>query len=537
MLVIPLLLVSDRPFAISLKPHVGSEGGALLFATGSQDVLDQPAELYVLPRGQTAATAIDFKSPSLSLLALDPVGRGVHFDWMGEDPIIYAHPAAGGRSDWFRLSSHGPVKLTGPMRSPPTHLEAVGRQTALALDDTGLWRLTPDGSASPVLVMKDLKAVEPIDSNLAGPEPIDAPSERAGTSVVADGAEGTLAYIDLRGEQRTMALSSHPDPLSRILQASRIAAAGQRSAVRVKRDAHGVDRVDLVRTGAPPVQLLTLNRQFDAVEWSSPIAIDHPSSTGDRLKDWLYLPPNAKPGASYPLVVLGYPTQRNSSPPHGGRPGADQVDDNPQLVAAAGFAVLVPSLPKTGEDFIDGMTQAVLEAVDRASKIPGVDGRRLGFWGHSAGGLLAFKLAAESGRFKAFVAAAGPSDIISFRGQVRPSSWLGRTWDGDERFPVGWSELGGGGLKSTPFTDLAHYLRASPVFSADKIKTPILIVQGDQDPVAYPQGEEMFSTLYRERKDALFMTFFGEAHTISSPPNLRLYYNTAFEFLRRELGG
>jgi dipeptidyl aminopeptidase/acylaminoacyl peptidase len=44
-------------------------------------------------------------------------------------------------------------------------------------------------------------------------------------------------------------------------------------------------------------------------------------------------------------VVLGYPGAVYRAEPGGGQVGADRFNDNPQLVAAQGFAVLAPSLP------------------------------------------------------------------------------------------------------------------------------------------------------------------------------------------------
>jgi dipeptidyl aminopeptidase/acylaminoacyl peptidase len=263
--------------------------------------------------------------------------------------------------------------------------------------------------------------------------------------------------------------------------------------------------------------------------------IEHLGSDGRLLKDWLYLPPNAPPGAIYPLVVLGYPTAVWDVQPRGGRPGAEQVDDNEQLLAAQGFAVLAPSLPRRGADFTDGMSPSVLEAVDRASRVPGVDARRVGYWGHSGGGMLGFKLATETKRFSAIIAAAGLSDLVSWRGEMRPSDRIGPDWDFALHGADEWTENGQGGLHATPYTDLGHYIQASPIFSADKITTPMLIVQGDNDSRPFEQSEEMFSALYRLKKDAVFMDFLGEDHCFGSPANIRRYINTGVRFLKREL--
>jgi pimeloyl-ACP methyl ester carboxylesterase len=127
------------------------------------------------------------------------------------------------------------------------------------------------------------------------------------------------------------------------------------------------------------------------------------------------------------------------------------------------------------------MTPEVLDAVDRAGRLFGVDTSRVAFWGHSA------------------------------RGMVGTRS---------------------GGTERHAQPDLSHFLRASPVFARGRITTPLLLVHGDQDPVPYPQAEEMFSALHRQRKAAILLTFFGESHSISSPPNIRRYFASAIGFLR-----
>lgn len=59
-------------------------------------------------------------------------------------------------------------------------------------------------------------------------------------------------------------------------------------------------------------------------------------------------------------------------------------------------------------------------------------------------------------------------------------------------------EAGQGRIGAPPWKDAAAYLRNSPLFYADRIETPLLIVQGDMDYVAIQQGEELFSALYRQ---------------------------------------
>ena len=58
----------------------------------------------------------------------------------------------------------------------------------------------------------------------------------------------------------------------------------------------------------------------------------------------------------------------------------------------------------------------------------------------------------------------------------------------------------------------------------------MLIIYGDNDK-AIDQPQSLFGALYRQNKDAIFLTYRGEAHVISSPANVRDQYQRIFAFL------
>ena len=69
--------------------------------------------------------------------------------------------------------------------------------------------------------------------------------------------------------------------------------------------------------------------------------------------------------------------------------------------------------------------------------------------------------------------------------------------------------------------DLGRYMRNSPIFYVERVETPVMIVQGDLDYVAIQQGEEFFTSLYRQGKRAEFVRYWGEGHVLESPANIR----------------
>ncbi len=83
-------------------------------------------------------------------------------------------------------------------------------------------------------------------------------------------------------------------------------------------------------------------------------------------------------------------------------------------------------------------------------------------------------------------------------------------------------------LWTTPWSDPAPYLASSAIFHADKIHTPMLIQAADADAVSLQQGEELFSALHRQGKDAELLSYWGEDHVLSSPANIRDFHERMF---------
>jgi hypothetical protein len=86
-------------------------------------------------------------------------------------------------------------------------------------------------------------------------------------------------------------------------------------------------------------------------------------------------------------------------------------------------------------------------------------------------------------------------------------------------------------MGAPPWRDAARYLRNSPLFSVDRVQTPLLIVYGDLDINNAPQGEEFFTGLYREGKRAQLVMYWGEGHGIESPANARDLWSRIYAWL------
>ena len=83
-----------------------------------------------------------------------------------------------------------------------------------------------------------------------------------------------------------------------------------------------------------------------------------------------------------------------------------------------------------------------------------------------------------------------------------------------------------------------RYIENSPVFFADKIRTPLLIEAGDEDEaVPWQQSVELYLAMRRLEKPCWFLQYRGEPHHLKKYPN-KLDYSIKFkEFLDHYLKG
>jgi len=284
--------------------------------------------------------------------------------------------------------------------------------------------------------------------------------------------------------------------------------------------------------------VMTLNSFMQDVEPAIMRPLSHRSAEGLAVTSWLVLPPGEAEAKGLPMVVIPYPGQIHGSlAPADQQVGQERFHTNAQLLAASGFAVLLPSipmptvLPDTGFDF----SAAFAPAIDAAIATGACDPARIALWGHSYGGYSVAMAAAQSERFRAVVASAGIYDLAATTGT------FGRTMRlfPDEGLNVAasyaWAEAGQGRMGAAPWKAPARYVANSPIYRADRVKVPMLILGSDRDFSPVEQGEQLFSALFRQGKDAQLVTYWGEGHVIGSPANLRDFYARVTGFLRDNL--
>lgn len=496
------------------KPVWRPDGGAILFG-GRAD--DRPAASLTAWMFTLASRALTRALPD-RLEMTDPISAHGPSEpalgWADGKPILLARPAhrRGARLDWYRVGERAPHCLTCALAAVSARLIQTDHDAPIMVRGGERWRLGANGAV--------LASI--------GDGAQDLP---------ASGGNGTrrglLTWRARRGgiDVTIRRATSRRLRLPRLPGLSLVASGAAGSVVAIRHAPSGKEQLLALRQGQAPVLIAAVNADLDGIDRPDAVLLTHPVSDGTMASSWLLLPPGRRPGAKLPLVVIPYPgrIQGKARPPDM-LPG--QATDNPWPLVGHGFAVLLPDVPpaREGSRGHYPFTADILAAVDAAIATGHVDPAKLGLYGHSFGGLTAAIVATQTDRFKAIIASAGFYDLVSQRGTFAPWTRL-HPGNGQSLAVMGGyvetfqPELGG-----PPWSDPAPYLAASSVFHADRITTPILIQAGDADAASLQQGEELFSALHRQGKDAMLVSYWGENHVLASPANIRDFHQRMFDW-------
>lgn len=257
--------------------------------------------------------------------------------------------------------------------------------------------------------------------------------------------------------------------------------------------------------------------------------ITYKSSDGLEIPAYLTLPKGV-PAKNLPLVVN----------PHGGPWSRDGWGYNTfaQFLANRGYAVLQMNFRGStgyGKKFIDGgnlqwgklmqddITWGVKDLVAKGI----VDPKRVGIMGGSYGGYAALAgVTFTPDLYAASVAIVAPSNLITLLESV-PPYWESIRTTFYERM-------------GNPNTEDGKKLliERSPLTHADKIKTPLLVVQGANDPRVNKRESDQIVIALRDRNYPVeYLVAPDEGHGFARPVNNMAMVASAEKFLAKHLGG
>lgn len=252
------------------------------------------------------------------------------------------------------------------------------------------------------------------------------------------------------------------------------------------------------------------NPQQSEYTWGSAELVQWDATDGQKLDGLLYKPENFDPNKKYPMMVYFY--ERNSDNLHRYyAPAAGRSIINFSFYVSRGYVLFVPDIPyKTGEPG-PSAANAILPGVKSITDQGYIDESKIGMQGHSWGGYQTAYLVTKTDMFACAESGAPVSNMTSAYGGIRWGSGMSRMF----QYERTQSRIG-----EDLWSARDKYLANSPVFFADKINTPLLILHNDQDgAVPWYQGIELFVAMRRLEKPAWLMNYNGEPHWVMKKAN------------------
>jgi dipeptidyl aminopeptidase/acylaminoacyl peptidase len=272
----------------------------------------------------------------------------------------------------------------------------------------------------------------------------------------------------------------------------------------------------------------TLSKEVDPEDLVDASVVRFKSFDGMQIPGILYKPHQAMPDAKAPAIVLV----------HGGPGGQARRGYKyaAQFLANHGYVVLdINNRGSSGygktfyvaDDRKHGREPLwdCVEAKKYLSSLPYVDGSRVAIMGGSYGGyMVAAALAFQPEVFDAGV------DIFGVTNWVRTLQSIPPWWEAGRQ--ALYDEIG------DPNTQLDMLKASSPVFHADKIRKPLIVIQGKNDPrVIKAESDDLVEAVKKNGVPVEYIVFDDEGHGFTKKKNQIAAYGAIVKFLDVHLKG
>ena len=256
-----------------------------------------------------------------------------------------------------------------------------------------------------------------------------------------------------------------------------------------------------------------INRQQAEYNWGNVQLVHWNAYDGTPLDGLLFTPEDLDPTKKYPMMIYFY--EKYSETLYSYRapaPSASTV--NIPFYASRGYVVFIPDIVYTVGHPGESAYNCICAGAEAMCEQFGfIDKSRMAIQGQSWGGYQTAYLVTRTNMFAAAGAGAPVGNMTSAYGGIRWESGMVRAMQyehGQSRIGASlWDE---GGLEL--------YLENSPIFHADKVTTPTLIMHNDNDgAVPWYQGIEFFMSLRRFGSPAWLLEYNNEAHNLMERRN------------------
>lgn len=269
----------------------------------------------------------------------------------------------------------------------------------------------------------------------------------------------------------------------------------------------------LINSRGQEKMIAETNEQQQNFYWGKSELIKYKTTDGKELKGALFYPANYQPGIKYPMIVHIY--SRRSEELHEYAEPSFQSGNGLNIAnfTAEGYFVLLPDIAYTVNEPGDSALKCVQAAVEKVIDAGSVDRDKIGLMGHSFGGYETTYIITRTSMFKAAVAGAPVTDILSaylmVDGNGQSNIWRYE----DQQFRI----------KAPFYTN--DFLKNSPIAQVEKINTPVLLWTGEEDQKVNPTNStKMQIALWRLGKISRLLIYPKEDHVLANPKNKEHLY-------------
>lgn len=257
-------------------------------------------------------------------------------------------------------------------------------------------------------------------------------------------------------------------------------------------------------------KLSDINPQQKDYNWLTVELMKWKMFDGKESEGLLFKPENFDPKKKYPVIFYFY--ERDADNLYNYRapaPSASTV--NIPYFVSNGYLVFDPNIWYKNGQPGESAYNSVVSAAKMLAKLPFVDSTKMAIQGQSWGGYQVAYLVTRTNMFAAAGAGAPVANMTSAYGGIRWGSGLNRQF----QYERSQSRIG-----ATLWQKPDLYIKNSPLFAANKVNTPLLIMHNDADgAVPWYQGIEYFTALRRLGKQVWMLQYNGEDHNLVERKN------------------
>lgn len=476
-------------------------------------------------------TAQKLKENYRTRIRPSPAGKYLYW-YHNMDSSWYSYEIAGGHE--YRLTTPGSLPCHDELNDIPNVAPSYpapgwfkNDNAFLISDRYDIWSLDPKGANKPVNITingRETRTTYSLIDFDPENEYID-PSVLQYLTAFDEKTKGSSFYsIDMRKKDPPVHLTGGDYRLDRPLKAR------NSSAIIYSMETFGLfpDYYISDLSFSNSKKLTDANPQQKEFLWGSVELIKWISLDGEEIEGLLYKPEGFDPRVKYPMIVNFY--ERSSSGLHGHHipePGRSTIDYH--YYTSNGYLIFNPDVHyKTGypgQSAYNCVMPGIMSLIQKGF----VDEKRIGAQGHSWGGYQVAYLATRTDLFAAIESGAPVVNMYSAYGGIRWETGLNRSFQYEHQQ----SRIG-----ATIWEAPHLYWENSPLFSIEKVTTPILIMSNDKDGhVPWWQGIEYFIALRRLGKPAWLLNYNGEPHWPLKHPNKVDFQKRMSQFFAHYLKG